>query len=361
MACLMAPTPLLLPTRMHDATHISEHYAVPIAFAEQLTAKIDNKTKPLGSLGQIEQLAAQIACVQGSTSPQMDCCELTIFAADHGMANAGVSAYPQAVTRQMVLNFLEGGAASNVFCEALGIGFGVVDAGVAGEPIVHARLINKSIAAGTANAIEGAAMSTQQRDSSITHGQEIGSRSSAHAVCFGEMGIGNTSSASLLCHKILGLSLDELTGAGTGLDEAGVRAKLSLLKTASARTDKTLSALDALQEYGGFEIAMMVGAIFGAADTKKIVIVDGFIATAAALVAIGIKPAIKPNLVYAHHSAEQGHSVVLDAMNVKPLLALQLRLGEGTGALLAWPLIKSAAAMLNSMASFDGAGVSGPV
>jgi len=330
-------------------------------FLVKLASKIDNKTKPPGSLGRIESLAAQIACVQNELLPSMRSCELTIFAADHGMANAGVSAFPQAVTREMVLNFLDGGAASNVFCETLGVDFQVVDAGVAGVPIEHPRLISVPIASGTANAIEVAAMTKEQCLLALEQGDTLAAASSADAVCFGEMGIGNTSSASLLCHKLLDLSLDDITGAGTGLNADGIKNKLDLLKTASRRTDHNLNGEEALCEYGGFEIAMMVGAIVGAAKRSKIIIVDGFIATAAAVVALNLDPTVASNLVYAHQSEERGHQLVLAALNVEPLLSLNLRLGEGTGALLAWPLIKAAAAMLNDMASFEDAKISGPV
>jgi len=329
-------------------------------FANIVQAKIDNKTKPPGALGRIESLAAQIAQVQATTTPCMNTCELIIFAADHGMAKAGVSAFPQEVTRQMVLNFIEGGAASNVFCDALGIGFKVVDAGVAGEPIEHPKLISIPIASGTGNAIEQAAMTNAQCDSAISAGHKIGGSVSADAVCFGEMGIGNTSSASLLFHKLLGLSLEDITGAGTGLDTQGVQSKRALLKVASARTSQSLTASEALCEYGGFEIAMMAGAMLGAAENQKLIVVDGFIATSAAVVALELQPSIIGNLIYAHQSDELGHQKVLQTLNAKPLLELQLRLGEGTGALLAWPLIKAAAAMLNNMASFDSANISGP-
>jgi len=261
----------------------------------------------------------------------------------------------------MVLNFLDGGAASNVFCDALGIEFKVVDAGVAGEPIQHPNLISTPIASGTANAIESAAMSKENCLIAIEHGKSLSSASLTDAVCFGEMGIGNTSSASLLCHKLLNLSLEDITGAGTGLDAVGVTNKLGLLQIASNRTSPNLNGMEALCEYGGFEIAMMVGAIIEASKRSKLIIVDGFIATAATVVALKLEPMVARNLVYAHQSEERGHKIVLSALDAVPLLNLDLRLGEGTGALLAWPLLKSAAAMLNNMASFDDAKISGPV
>lgn len=324
-----------------------------------LSAKIDGKTKPLGALGEIEALALQIGELQSTLMPRMESCSLTIFAADHGMATVGVSAFPQAVTQQMVLNFLSGGAAANVFANTLGIEVTVVDAGIAGDRIEHADLISHRIAAGTQNAIKGPAMSASQRERALRAGQALGQDILADAVCFGEMGIGNTSSATLLAHKVLGLSLDVLTGRGTGLDDKGVARKRELLTAAAGRTSVLLSAEDALAEYGGFEIAMMAGAMMGASNTQKLVIVDGFIATSAALIATRLDPSIAPALVYAHMSEEQGHGAMLEALSVKPLLDLKLRLGEGTGALLAWPIVKCAAAMLNDMASFESAGISG--
>jgi len=330
-----------------------------INFDAQIQAKINAKTKPLGALGQIEDVAAKIAKLQGTLSPVMRSCGLTIFAADHGMAQAGVSAFPQEVTRQMVLNFLAGGAAANVFAKTLGVALKVIDAGVAGSPISHPDLINKSVGKGTQNAIEVSAMSEAQCKIALDYGKEIGRNAATDAVCYGEMGIGNTSSATLLAHKILRLAVSDITGAGTGLDTKGVKRKLTLLEKASSRTDETLPVMTALREYGGFEIVMMSGAMIGAAQAGKLVLVDGFIATAAALAAQKLEPSIREALLYAHMSDERGHRVVLEALGVTPLLDLSLRLGEGTGALLAWPLVKSACAMFNDMASFESAHISG--
>ena len=329
-------------------------------FQAKLQAAIDAKTKPVGSLGRMEDLAAQIATLQGTLSPVAETCQLTIFAGDHGMAQAGVSAYPQDVTRQMVANFLAGGAAANVFARTLGIDVQVVDCGVAGDPIDPTDLISRRIRAGTANAIEAPAMTAEERDEAIAHGKALGQAGEHHAVCFGEMGIGNTSSASLVAAKCLGLPVGALTGRGTGLDSDGLKRKLDLLDAAARRTDKTLSADTALMQYGGFEIATMAGAMTGAAEAGKIVIIDGFIATVAALCAASLSPSVSASFVYAHRSAEAGHARVLEALGATPLLDLDMRLGEGTGALLAWPLVKAAAAMLRDMASFDSAGVSGP-
>ena len=329
-------------------------------FDTRLAAAIDGKTKPIGALGRIETLAATIARVQKTLTPRIETCHLTIFAGDHGMAQAGGSAYPQAVTRQMVLNFLDGGAAANVFAASVGATLQVVDAGVAGEPISHPKLLDRRISAGTQNAIEQAAMTSDQLDTALQAGKDIGRAITADVACFGEMGIANTSSATLLAAKCLDLSIAALTGRGTGLDDAGLKTKTDLLQKAADRTRPTLDATTALREYGGFEIAMMTGAMLGAAATGRVILVDGFIATAAALCARDLEPACETSFVFAHRSDEQGHRLVLDSMQARPLLELDMRLGEGTGALLAFPLVKAAAAMLSDMASFESAGVDGP-
>ncbi|MCG8442978.1 MAG: nicotinate-nucleotide--dimethylbenzimidazole phosphoribosyltransferase [Caulobacterales bacterium] len=321
---------------------------------------IDSKTKPVGALGRVEELAMQIARVQGTLAPRMSACRHVIFAADHGMAAAGVSAYPQAVTRQMVANFLAGGAAANVFAAVAGVALSVVDAGVAGAPLVHDGLISRRIGPGTADAVTGPAMSAGERDAALEAGRAIGAEGEHEAASFGEMGIGATSAASLIAHKLSGLGLAELTGRGTGLDDDGLDRKRALLERAAARTPRVLEAPEALAEYGGFEIVMMCGAMMGAARAGKLVLVDGFIATAAALAAIRLDGDVRANLVFAHRSAERGHEAVLEAIGARALLDLDMRLGEGAGALLAWPLVRAAAAMLTDMASFESAEVSGP-
>ncbi|MXY41287.1 MAG: nicotinate-nucleotide--dimethylbenzimidazole phosphoribosyltransferase [Rhodospirillaceae bacterium] len=321
---------------------------------------IDSKTKPLGALGQVEAVALQLARATGTVAPRLDSCELTIFVADHGIAAERVSAYPQAVTREMVLNFLNRGAAASVFAEAVGASVRVVDAGVAGEPIDHPDLVQRRIGPGTRNCLAGPAMTGAQCDDALQAGRQLAEGSPADVLCFGEMGIGNTSAATLLAHKLLGLPVADLAGRGTGLDDAGLAHKTAVLEAAAARTAPDLSAAQALAEYGGFEIAMMAGAMLGAAQSNRPVLVDGFIATAAAVVALGIEPAVRRTLIYAHRSAEHGHRTMLDVLAARPILDLEMRLGEGTGALLAWPVVRSASAMLTDMASFESAGVSGP-
>ncbi|ARC88346.1 nicotinate-nucleotide--dimethylbenzimidazole phosphoribosyltransferase [Rhodovulum sp. MB263] len=328
-------------------------------FAAALQHKIDFKTKPLGSLGRIEDLATLMATVQGTLSPRMKTCELTIFAADHGIAAEGVSRFPQEVTRQMVLNYLADGAGANAFARAVGARMKVVDAGIAGAPFGREGLIERRIGAGTKSFLHEPAMSAEDCDRALEEGRRLGAESPADAVAYGEMGIANTASAAALGHKLTGVGLEALVGRGTGLDDDGLTHKRQVLERAAARTG-ALGPKETLAEYGGFEIAMMTGAMIGAAEARKVVIVDGFIATAAALIAARVAPSTRAAMVFSHRSEEQGHGVLLDALGAEPLLRLGLRLGEGTGALLAWPLLVAAGEMLNTMASFDDAGVTGP-
>ncbi len=326
-------------------------------FETALRRTIDGKTKPIGSLGRIEWLAARIARLQRTLLPRMERCTLLLFAADHGITAAGVSAWPQAVTRQMVANLLAGGAAASVLARSTGIELKVVDAGVAGGPITHPDLVDRRIANGTANAAAGPAMTPGERDRALAHGEALAAEGDADALAVGDLGIGNTSSAALVAHKALDIPLDPLIGPGAGLEPSGVARKREVLRRAAARTP-ALSAGDALAEYGGFEIAMMTGAMMGSAG--RLMLVDRYIATAAAAVALALRPSIHRNLVFAHRSAEPGHDRMLAALGGKPLLDLGIRLGEGAGTLLAWPLVRAAGAMLRDMAGFETAGISEP-
>ena len=330
------------------------------ALDDAIRRAIDSKTKPLGALGMVEALAAQIARIQGTLTPRLERCRLILFAGDHGIAGEGVSAYPQAVTRQMVANFLAGGAAANVFARANGVDVRVVDAGVAGDPMDAPGLVVRRIAGGTRNFAVEPAMTAEQCDAALGAGEALGGEVAADAAAFGEMGIANTSSATLIAHKLTGAPLDTLIGRGTGLDDEGLAHKGAVLARAAARTADRLDARAALREYGGFEIVMMAGAMVGAARAGAVVLVDGFIASAAALAAVGLAPALRDYLIFAHRSAEQGHRTILEALDARPLLDFDMRLGEGTGALVAWPIVRCAAAMLSEMASFESAGVSGP-
>jgi len=325
---------------------------------DQIRHTIDTKTKPLGALGRIEDLAEQIALVQNTVAPVMNTCTLTIFAADHGIAHSGVSAFPQVVTGQMVQNFLAGGAAANVFAKVNGVVLQVVDAGVAGDAVAHPGLINRRIAAGTGNFLSEPAMTADQAQMALDHGAAVARDAKGEALAFGEMGIANTATAAALTHKLTGISLVDLVGRGTGLDDDGLANKLAILTQAVNRTE-ALSAQQAMIEYGGFEIVMITGAMIETARSGRVIIVDGFIATAAAVLAVALAPNTRKAMVFAHKSHESGHLALLKHLDARPLLALDMRLGEGTGALLAWPLLKAAAAMMTDMASFETAGVSG--
>ncbi len=331
----------------------------PGALRDKVQHLIDHKTKPKGALGDLESLALQVALVQQTTAPTMQNCALIIFIADHGITEERVSAFPQAVTRQMAGNFLRGGAAANVFAKTNHVQVQLVDAGMVDE-LEAPGLLQKRIGPGTRNFLKGPAMSPAQCRQALSEGQALGEAAPGEALCLGEMGIGNTSSATLLAHKILHLPLAQLVGPGTGLDARGIQHKMTVLGRAAQRTPAQLDAETALVEYGGFEIAMMAGAMLGAAANAKVILVDGFIATAAAAAAVALDPGVRAHLIFSHCSAEGGHQVVLEALQASALLNLNLCLGEGTGALLAWPLVRNAVAMLNDMASFADAGVDGP-
>jgi len=331
-------------------------------FGRKVQAEIDAKTKPPGSLGRIEALARQIACAQETLKPQADPARLLLFAGDHGMVAEGVSAWPSEVTAQMVANFLNGGAAANVFARANGISIVIADAGVAVEVPPHPQLKRSGIARGTRNAMHEDAMLPAQLQAALQFGANLASQAvdeGNRVLLLGEMGIGNTASAALLAHSVDGIDLEALTGPGAGLDAAGVRRKAEILKRIAMRRPGRLAPEDALCAFGGFEIAAMAGALVAGASRRAIVIVDGFIATAAALCAIRARPEALAYAVFAHRSKEPGHRLMLEAIGADPLFDLDLRLGEGTGALLAYPLLRAACAMLCEMATFASAGVSG--
>jgi nicotinate-nucleotide--dimethylbenzimidazole phosphoribosyltransferase len=325
----------------------------------KLRHKIDHKTKPLGALGLLESVALQLGLIQQSENVTLLSPQMVVFAADHGIAAEGVSAFPQAVTVQMVGNMLAGGAAINVFARQHGFALHVVDAGVAADLPAHPQLLQRKIAHGTQNICSGPAMSHPQTRAALKAGMDILQALPGNVVAFGEMGIANTSPAALLLARLAGISIDDATGRGTGLDDQQLQRKRAVLSRALARHAGATQALDALAALGGFEIAMMAGAMLQAASERRVVLVDGFIAGAAALVAHALAPAVQDYMVFCHRSDEHGHRLLLAHLKAQPLLELGLRLGEGTGALLAWPLVQSAAGFLNEMASFDSAGVSG--
>ncbi len=328
------------------------------ALAASLLQRIDRLTKPVGSLGRIEALALQIGLVQRSERPRLDSPQMLVFAADHGLAAQGVSAYPSDVTWQMVENFLAGGAAISVLAEQHSLALHVVDAGVRHVFEARPRLIVNKIGDGTADSSLGAAMTAEQCERAIGAGREIVAALPGNVVLLGEMGIGNTSAAALLLARLAGHDIARCAGRGTGLDDAGLRRKLEVLGRVLALHESANAPLDALAAFGGFEIAMMVGAVLQAASLRRLIVVDGFITGAAVLVAAALAPAVLGYCVFAHRSSEAGHALLLDHLNATPLLDLGLRLGEGSGAALAWPLIDSAWRLLDRMASFDSAGVS---
>jgi len=326
--------------------------------AKRLQHVIDHKTKPVGSLGRLEALALQLGLILDTERPNLQHPQMVVFAGDHGLAARGVSAYPSDVTWQMVENFLAGGAAVSVLARQHGLALTVVDAGVAKDIEPRAGLQIRKIAYGTADASLGPAMTADQCLSAMAAGADLIKGLPGNAVLFGEMGIGNTSSAALLMARLTGLPLDQCVGRGTGLDDAGVQRKLAVLQQALQANANAAQPVDVLAALGGFEIAMMCGAMLEAAAQKRVVVVDGFISTSAVLVAHAMKPDMLSCCVFAHQSDESGHARMLKHLGVQPLLHLGLRLGEGSGAALAWPLLESACTILRDMASFESAGVS---
>ena len=336
------------------------------ALSHCLQDKLDRKTKPQGSLGTLESLARSLGEIQGSDAPRLERPQLLVFAADHGLVAQGVSAFPSDVTWQMVENFLAQGAAVSVLARQYGIALTVVDCGVAHDfvarehpPSGAPRLLLRKIAPGTADASLQPAMTPAQCETALRNGRELVRDLPGNAVLLGEMGIGNTSAAALLMARLAGIDIALCTGAGTGLDDAGVLRKTVVLRAVLERHAGRDAPLDALAALGGFEIATMVGAILQAALERRVVLVDGFITTAAVLVAHALQPWVLQRCVFAHRSGERGHARMLHHLGAQPLLDLGLRLGEGSGAALAWPLLQSACQVLAQMASFESAGVSG--
>ena len=357
------------------------------ALTAALRHRIGRKTVPQGALGRVAWLAERLGAILGSTEPRLRAPQLVVFAADHGIAARGVSAYPSDVTWQMVGNFLAGGAAASVLARQHGIALTVVDCGVrhdfdhpAAGPLprqgvapsggsaaceaaqrggqVAPGLLIRKIAPGTQDCSTGPAMNAVQCAQALANGVELVKALPGNALLLGEMGIGNTSAASLLTARLGGLDVAEVTGAGTGLDAEGIARKTAVLREALVANAGATEPLAALAALGGFEIATMVGSVLQAASERRVVVVDGFIASAAVLVASRIAPPVLQRCVFAHRSGERGHARLLQLLGAEPLVDLGLRVGEGSGAALAWPLLVSACAILNEMASFESAGVS---
>ncbi len=318
-------------------------------------AALDGKAKPPGALGRIEALALQLALITGQEEPRIERTRLMVFAGDHGLTRSGVSAYPASVTPAMVATLLAGRASAIAFAEAVGAEVIVVDAGVDAELPSHPRLISAKVRRGSADAACEAAMTAAEAETAVERGAAlaIGAvEAGVDLLALGEMGIGNSASAALLMHRLAPAPLEDCVGAGAGHDAAGMARKRAALATAAARTAVT-APLAVLAEFGGLEIAMMAGAAIGAASRRRPVLVDGFIASAAALAAWRLAPEIAGYLLFSHRSAEKGHARLLQAMGADPLLDLDLRLGEGTGALLAAPLVRAAARLLTDVASLE--------
>lgn len=325
-----------------------------------LQHKVDFKTKPLGSLGKLEELAIKIGMIQNTLSPELKNPTHIVFAADHGLADEGVSPYPKEVTYQMVMNFLSGGAAINVFCRQNGIDLKVVDAGVDFDFPQEANILHAKMGRGTKNIMKEPAMTVELCKKTMDKGRDIVNaefKKGCNIISFGEMGIGNTSSASLLMNKYTGIAIEDCTGRGTGHDDEGLKRKIAILKAASKKHNVS-SPLEILATYGGFEIAMMCGAMLQARANGMTIIVDGFIVTSALIAAYNMDKSILDNCIFCHCSGEKGHKAMLDYLGGVALVDLGMRLGEGTGAAVTYPLIKSAVLFLNEMASFESAGVS---
>ena len=328
----------------------------------QAQARLDRLTKPIGSLGRLEELAAHYVMITGEIHPKVPRGAVFTFAADHGVTVEGVSAYPSAVTPQMVLNFLRGGAGVNVLARHVGIEVRVVDIGVAFDFEAMPGLIHKKVMPGSKNLMVESAMSVAQAEQAVTIGIELATEAAQQGIGLigtGEMGIGNTTASSAIAAVMTGRPVPEVTGRGTGIDDVGHARKIDVIQRALAlhRLDST-HAMEVLAKVGGLEIGGLAGLMLGAAAARVPVVLDGFIAGAAALIAVGLQPHCKDYLIASHQSVERGHQAVLNHLGLKPLFDLDLRLGEGTGACLGMSLVFAAIKVLTEMATFDEAGVS---
>ena len=320
-------------------------------------------TKPQGSLGRLEELSIRIAGITGQARPVIQHKVITVMAGDHGVVAEGVSAFPQEVTPQMVANFIHGGAAINALARHVGARVVVVDMGVAADLPPHPGLVDKKVAYGTANMAQGPAMTREQAEQALLAGADVVQtqlQPGLDILGTGDMGIGNTTPSAAIAAALTGRDPAEIAGRGTGLDDAGVQHKIEVIRRALAVNQPDPGdALDVLAKVGGFEIAGLAGAMLAAAANRVPVMVDGFISTAAAMIAVGLAPDVRSYLIASHHSQEQGHGVMLDWLGLTPLLDLDLRLGEGTGAALGISLAEAACKVLDEMATFAEAAVAG--
>ncbi|MFZ5821984.1 MAG: nicotinate-nucleotide--dimethylbenzimidazole phosphoribosyltransferase [Chloroflexota bacterium] len=322
----------------------------------------DMLTKPQGSMGRLEELSIQLAGIYRQPIPAIKDKVIVTMAGDHGIVAEGVSAFPQEVTPQMVMNFLNGGAAINVLAKHVGARIVVVDMGVASDFEPHPLLVVKKVAKGTANMAKGPAMTRAQAEQAILAGVEVVEaeiKRGLDIVGTGDMGIGNTTPSAAIAAALTGESPAKIAGRGTGVDDEGLKRKISAVERALAvNKPNAEDGLDVLAKVGGFEIGGLAGVILGAAADGKPVMVDGFISTAAAMIAVAVAPAVRPYLISAHRSKEIGHGIMLDWLQLKPLFDLDLRLGEGTGAALGISMAEAACKILSEMATFGEAGVS---
>ena len=332
------------------------------ALRDKLRARLRGKAKPIGSLGRLENLAEQIGMIRGSLDPKLGAAKILVFAGDHGLTEEGVTAYPSAVTREIAKLIVAGSAGINVLARAAGVGVELVDAGMLQPLPPHELLLDRRIGNGTRNSRREPAMSVEECRAALDAGSAIDAllgQQHVDIVGYGEIGIGNTSAAALVAHVLTGIDLATLVGPGAGAPPLGLDHKRLVLSDVLARAsideaDPAARTFEALRQFGGFEIAMMAGAMTAAAAAGRIIVVDGFISTAAAIAASGLKPETFDNCVFAHCSAEPGHTALLAFLGAKPLLELEMRLGEGTGAALAIPLVRAAELMLRDMADLPG-------
>ena len=350
-------------TLLQDAIGRVEAVA-PLGDPAAVQAHLDALTKPPGSLGRLEELALQVGCVLGDPPPSLDGAVVFVFAADHGVAAQGVSAYPAEVTAQMCANFSGGGAAINVLARACGAEVRVVDVGVAADLAGLDGIEHRKVRAGTDDLSARPAMTANEAADALAVGVAGAGGADARIVGIGEMGIGNTTAAAAVTACLSGAAAHEVVGRGTGVDDRGLARKGEVVEGAVARVARRGNArddaLEVLREVGGLEVAAMAGAMIGAAARGALVLVDGFISSAAALVACRLCRALPRYLVASHRSTEPGHAVALDALGLAPVLDLEMRLGEGTGCVLAIPVVRAAGALLREMATFESAGISGP-
>ena len=326
--------------------------------SKDLQSKLDNKTKPIGALGRLENLALRIGLILGNKNPELIQPQMLVCAADHGLTAEGISAYPSDVTWQMVENFLAGGAAVSVLSKQNNISLNVVDCGVRHDFSPREGLIIQKVSNGTANSLYEPAMSNEECQKAMNNGMNITLSLPGNALLIGEMGIGNSSAAAMLLSRLTDNDIGSCTGSGTGMFGDDLKTKTVIIEKVLKKHKDAKEPLDALAAFGGLEIATLAGAVIQAASERRVIVVDGFIASSAVLVASKIEPAVLDYCIFSHRSDEQGHSLMLRGMGADPLLDLKLRLGEGSGAALAWPLLMSACAIIREMASFETAGVS---